>query len=99
MKPWIYYFISNVRKCISSETLTFQNALKCMISQLSWLTLTISNSSRNILFSNVAIINFIMFFDKCEAYTYTLYERYPPHTTSAQILDREIFWLRSGPKK
>jgi hypothetical protein len=42
------------------------------------------------LFSNVDIINFIMFLDICEGYTYTLYERYPPLNTSAQILDREI---------
>jgi hypothetical protein len=72
------------------EILTFQNDLKCMISQLSSMTLTISKSSRNILFSNVAIINFIVFFDICERFTYTLYERYPPPNTSAQILHREI---------
>ena len=32
----------------------------------------------------------LLFFDTCEAYTYTLYERYPPHNISAQILVREI---------
>jgi hypothetical protein len=31
-----------------------------------------------------------MFFNICEAYTYTLYERYPPHNTSAQILDYDM---------
>jgi hypothetical protein len=90
MKPGIYYVIYNVHKSNFFEILTFHNALKSMISQLSWLTLTFSKSHRNILFSNVPIINFIMFFDICEAYTYTLYERYPPHKTSAQILHREI---------
>ena len=67
-----------------------QNALKCMISQLSSFTLTISTSSANFLFSNVPIINFIMVFDICQGHTYTLYERYPPHNTSAQILDRQV---------
>jgi hypothetical protein len=63
MEPGIYYDIYNVRKCIFYEILTFQNDLKCKISKLSRLTLTISSTSPNILFSNVAIYNFIVFFD------------------------------------
>ena len=73
-----------------SEILIFQNALKCIISQLSSFTLTISTSSANFLFSNVPIFNSIMVFDISQGHSYTLYERYPPNNASAQIVDREI---------
>ena len=42
------------------------------------------------MFENVPIVNFNMFFDICEGYTYTLYERSLPLITSAQILDSKI---------
>ena len=61
-----------------------------MISQLPALILTISNTSRYILFSYFPFINFIMFLHIRKGYTYTLYGKYPPHNISAQILDREI---------
>ena len=71
--------------------LKFQNALKCMIQQLSSLTLTISSSSPKYSpFECPHYSFFIMFLDICERYTYTFYERNPPHNTIAEILDREI---------
>jgi hypothetical protein len=58
-------------------------------SQVHYITIILIHSYNFQHFPNVAIINFIKFSDICEAYTYTFYERYPPHNTNAQILDRE----------
>ena len=90
MKSELNYDIPNDRKCIFCEILSFLNALKCMVPQLSSMNLIISNRSRNILSSKVPITNFIMFFDICERYKTTIYEWYPTHNTSAQIFDREM---------
>jgi hypothetical protein len=63
MKPGIYYVINYGRTCIFIfEILTFENALTCVIPQLFTLTLAISNSFRNIHFSIVPVINFIIMF-------------------------------------